>query len=183
MGLFDGLLNRRKADPREDLRPLWHRIVAISREPVWYRDLGAADNNAGRFDMITMVLISVLLRLEAEGGMEAETSLLAELFVEDMDGQLREAGIGDVVVGKHVGKLMSTLGGRWGALRDAFAEPGTGEGDSDGKSNDMLVDAVRRNVTMADETLVEALAGELRRLRSELFSLKRDNIMAGSIPR
>lgn len=173
MGLFDGLLKGRKADPREELRPLWHRVVAISREPQWYRDLGVADTNSGRFDMITMVLSCVLLRLEAEEGLETETTLLTELFIDDMDGQLREAGIGDVVVGKRVGKLMSTLGGRWGALRDAFA----GEDDA------ALVQAMERNVTMADATLAEGLAGEVRHLRGQLFSLRRDNILAGSIPR
>ena len=31
--------------------------------------------------------------------------------------------IGDVVVGKHVGRLMATLGGRIGALRDAGGDP------------------------------------------------------------
>ena len=173
MGLLDGLLKRRKVDKREELRPLWHRVVGISREAQWYRDLGVEDSTAGRFDMITMVLICVLLRMEAEPGLESETTLLTELFVADMDGQLREAGIGDMVVGKHVGRLMSTLGGRWGALRDAFAA------DDD----DELVEAVRRNVTLADEGLAEGLAGELRHLRSQLMSLKRENVLAGSIPR
>lgn len=173
MALLDTILKRGKADPREALRPLWHRVVEISREPQWYRDLGVADTNAGRFDMISMVLICVLLRLEAEPGLESETTLLTELFVADMDGQLREAGIGDMVVGKHVGRLMSTLGGRWGALRDAFAA------DDDSE----LVAAVARNVSLADEALAEGLAGELRHLRSQLMSLKSDNILAGSIPR
>jgi len=35
-----------------------------------------------------------------------------------MDSQLRELGIGDVIVGKHIGKMMSALGGRLGAYRD-----------------------------------------------------------------
>ncbi|MEB3416783.1 ubiquinol-cytochrome C chaperone family protein [Alteriqipengyuania sp. WL0013] len=173
MGLLNGLLKRRKVDKREELRPLWHRVVEISREAQWYRDLGVEDSTAGRFDMITMVLICVLLRMEAEAGLESETTLLTELFVADMDGQLREAGIGDMVVGKHVGRLMSTLGGRWGALRDAFAA------DDD----DELVEAIRRNVTLADDGLAEGLAGELRHLRSQLMSLKRENVLAGSIPR
>ena len=47
-------------------------------------------------------------------------TLLAELFVEDMDGQLREFGVNDVVVGKRIGKLMSVLGGRLGAYRSAL---------------------------------------------------------------
>ena len=172
MGMFDKLFSL-NADPREELRPLWHRVVEISREEAFYRDLGVADPVEGRFDMITLVLSLVLLRLEAEPGREAEVTLLSELFVADMDGQLREQGVGDMVVGKHVGKLMSTLGGRWGALRDAFAT----EDDA------ALVGAVQRNVHLTDETLAEGLAGALRHLRAQLFSLQTEPILAGSIPR
>jgi cytochrome b pre-mRNA-processing protein 3 len=92
-----------KRAPRQALRPLWHRVVEISREPEWYAACGVADSVAGRFDMITAVLALVLIRLERDGDCAAESALLAELFVEDMDGQLRESGVGDLVVGKHVG--------------------------------------------------------------------------------
>ena len=37
-----------------------------------------------------------------------------------MDGQLRQMGIGDIVVGKHIGRMMSMLGGRIGAYRDGL---------------------------------------------------------------
>ena len=57
-------LFRSAPDPREGLRPLWHRIVALSREPEWYAECGVADSVAGRFDMISTVLALVLLRLE-----------------------------------------------------------------------------------------------------------------------
>ena len=36
-----------------------------------------------------------------------------------MDASLRQIGIGDYVVGKHIGRLMGALGGRLGALREA----------------------------------------------------------------
>src|SRR5262245_60063206 len=101
-------------DPREALRPLWRRIVELSREPALYRDDGVADTAAGRFDMITVILAVVLMRLERDRVLAAEAAFLTELFVEDMDGQLRESGVGDVVVGKKVGKLVSALGGRLG---------------------------------------------------------------------
>jgi cytochrome b pre-mRNA-processing protein 3 len=62
---------------------------------------------------------------------------LTELFVTDMDGQLRESGVGDLVVGKHIGRLMSVLGGRLGAYRAALA------GQED------LGAALERNLTLA----------------------------------
>ena len=35
----------------------------------------------------------------------------------DMDGQMRQIGFGDMVVGKQVGRMMGALGGRLGAYR------------------------------------------------------------------
>ncbi|MFM7403830.1 MAG: ubiquinol-cytochrome C chaperone family protein [Erythrobacter sp.] len=128
-------------DPREAVRPLWHRVIELARDPVYYIDCGVADSIAGRFDMITAILSAVMVRIEASE-MRAESALLAELFVEDMDGQLREFGVNDVVVGKRIGKLMSVLGGRLGTYRSAF---NTGDLDK-------LTGAVARNVTFAQGT-------------------------------
>ena len=161
----------RTTDPRAALRPLWHRTVEISREPEWYATCGVADTVPGRFDMVTTVLSLVLLRLEqAQRG--AETALLTELFVEDMDGQLRESGVGDVVVGKHVGKLMATLGGRLVAYRAALA-------DDDGA----LAEAVRRNVTVNQGVGPEPLAMRLRDLADRLAATEADELLAGRIER
>ena len=78
------------------------------------------DTIDGRFDMIAAILALVLLRLEAEGEAGRDPSvLLTEIFIDDMDGTLRQIGIGDYVVGKHVGRMMSALGGRLAAFRDA----------------------------------------------------------------
>lgn len=127
-------------DPREQLRPLWHRVVELAREPSFYTDCKVADTVAGRFDLITAILCTVMVRIEASD-MHTESALLAELFVEDMDGQLREFGVNDVVVGKRVGKLMSVLGGRLGAYRGALVD----------RDLDRLTGAVERNVTFVED--------------------------------
>jgi cytochrome b pre-mRNA-processing protein 3 len=127
-------------DPREALRPLWHRVVELAREPSYYADCKVADSVAGRFDLITAVLCTVMVRIEASE-LRAESALLAELFVEDMDGQLREFGVNDVVVGKRMGKLMSVLGGRLGAYRGALVD----------QDRDRLIAAVTRNVTFSED--------------------------------
>lgn len=157
-------------DPREALRPLWHRVVELSREPALYRDDGVADTVAGRFDMIAAILALVMLRMERDA-LAAETALLTELFVADMDAQLRETGVGDIVVGKHVGRLVSVLGGRIGALREALAS-----GDEA-----MLETALARNVTMADEAGTAALARRLRGLADKLAVLDTGEVLAGRI--
>ena len=157
-------------DPREALRPLWHRTVAIAREPEWYADCGAQDSLEGRFDMITAVLSLVLIRMEGDRLLAPQTALLTELFVEDMDGQLRQSGVGDLVVGKKIGTLMSTLGGRIGAYRTALSEEG----------NAALEEAARRNVTMADEDRAGALAARLRSLQARLATTDADTLLDGT---
>ena len=43
---------------------------------------------------------------------------LTDRFIADMDGSLRQDGVGDQVVGKHIGRMMAALGGRLGAYRE-----------------------------------------------------------------
>jgi cytochrome b pre-mRNA-processing protein 3 len=111
-----------REDDRAIIRPLYAAIIAEARKPHWYVDGGVPDTIDGRFDMINAILALVLVRMEALGeAAKAPSTLLAESFVDDMDGQLRQIGIGDIVVGKHIGKMMSALGGRLGAYRHALA--------------------------------------------------------------
>lgn len=158
-------------DPREQWRPLWHTIVEQAREPDWYRMCGVADTVEGRFDMITLVLSLVLLRMEGDEALAPHTALVTELFVEDMEGQLREAGIGDPTVGKKIGKLMSSMGGRLGAYRASLAnEDRTG-----------LAEALKRNVTMSQEDEAEALAERMIRLHKRLGRTATEQLRAGEI--
>ena len=131
-GLWRRLFGR---EERDALSPLYRQVVSAARRPVWYRAGSVPDTIDGRFDMVAAILSLVLLRLEAEGEAgRVPAARLAELFVSDMDGQLRQAGIGDIVVGKHIGKMMGALGGRLGAFRDVFRQ----DGDLDG--------AIARNI-------------------------------------
>lgn len=102
-------------------RALYDAVVARGREPDWYLAGGVPDTIDGRFDMIAAVLSLVLVRLERDPVAALASARLTERFVDDMDGQLRQIGIGDVIVGKHIGKMMSMLGGRLGAYRDGLA--------------------------------------------------------------
>lgn len=172
MSLLSRLLGKR-TDPRDAMRPLWHCVVELSRQPDWYAQGGVADTVPGRFDMITAILAFVLLRMERDEADRSLPVLLTELFVEDMDGQLREAGIGDVVVGKHIGKLMSVLGGRLGAYRDALREPGDAA----------LADALARNVTLAEGADPAWLAASLRQFEHTLAATDDAALLAGRIAR
>ena len=121
MNLLKNLL--RRGHDRDELRALYGAIIDEARQPGWYRDGGVADSVDGRFEMVSTILAFVLMRLEQLGeAAQLPSAQLAEVFVDDMDGQMREIGIGDVIVGKHIGKMMATLGGKLGAYRTVLAE-------------------------------------------------------------
>ena len=164
-------LLRTAPDPREAWRPLWHRLVIAAREEHWYADAGVADTLDGRFDMVSMLTALAILRLESEAdeGIPA-AARLTELFVEDMEGQMREAGIGDPTVGKKINALMESMNGRIGAYREGLR--------SDPK---VLIDAVRRNVTMAQPDEAEALVQRMAALHSRLARTSIEQLKAGEI--
>jgi len=149
--------------------PLYRAIVARARDPFWYRQGGVPDTLDGRFDMVAALTALVLIRLEALG--EAGRGpgvLLTELFVEDMDSSLRQIGIGDYVVGKHVGRMVGALGGRLAAFR---------AGD--------VAAAARRNLfhdSPPSEEAVALVAGRLEQFAAALGALGLGALAEGALP-
>lgn len=170
MSIFDRLFGR--TDANVAMRPLYDAIVAHGRTPHWYREGGVPDTIDGRFEMIAATLSLVIARLELEPEQRQNVAWLTELFVTDMDGQLREIGIGDMVVGKHIGRMMSALGGRIGAYR---------EGLRDGSFDAALV----RNLYRGAEPAAAALdhtAEKLRALYLGLHAASAESVVAGKLP-
>ena len=156
----------------EALLPLYNAVVARARMPHWYLDGAVPDTVDGRFDMIAAVLSFVLLRLEEVPEGAEPSARLAERFVDDMDGQLRQLGIGDIVVGKHIGKMMAMLGGRMGAYRDGLV----GEG---------IDAALVRNLYRGEAPEPAALAhvrDALLAFRAALAGKSVGQIVAGDVP-
>ncbi len=168
------LLNRLfgRDEPREALG-LYNAVVARARQPHWYLDGGVADDVDGRFDTIAAVLSMVLLRLEDEGQPAAALNAsLAECFVDDMDGQLRQIGIGDIMVGKHIGRMMGMLGGRLGAYREGLAH---------GSLAEPLVRNLYRGKAPAPAAIAHVDAA-LTGFRADLNGVGLDRLREGMLP-
>jgi cytochrome b pre-mRNA-processing protein 3 len=160
--------------PRGRAKPLYQAIVSHGRDRHWYLEGAVPDSQDGRFDMIVAIFSLVLFRLEQDGDTYApESAALAELFIDDMDGQLRELGMGDVVVGKHIGKMMGAFGGRLTVYRAGF----------DG--SDRSRDALARNLYRGDPPGEEALAyveARLARFARALDTWDGGALLAGTLP-
>lgn len=157
---------------RGTMPQLYAGVVARGRAPHWYIEGAVPDTVDGRFDMIAALLCLVLLRLETEPKGIAPSTVLAECFIDDMDGQLREIGIGDIIVGKHVGRMMGMLGGRLGAYRTGLAE---------GDLGPALVRNLYRGEAPAPAALTHVEA-RLRAFRDALAALPIDRVIAGELP-
>lgn len=172
----------KRPDDRAMVRPLWHRVVELSRDPRWYVQYGVADNVPGRFDAITAILSLVLIRMEREQELMEPSARLTEIFVDDMDGQLRESGVGDIVVGKRIGKLMGVLGGRLGAYRDALPLQSDIKSGKAQLDEHALIGAVSRNITLVEGADARALALALKDLAVTLEDLTAYEILEAKIP-
>lgn len=168
---FLSRLFKSRGDDLAPYRPLWHRTVELARDPRWFAQGGIEDAVPGRFDTITLVLSAVLLRMEREEALVAPSVRVTELFVDDMDGQLRESGVGDLVVGKHMGKLVSVLGGRLGVLRETL----TGDDDA------ALIEAITRNASFGENGNPAAVAALLRGFAALLDAASAEDILSGRI--
>ena len=171
MSLLNKLFARE--NPNLVMKPLYDGVVAAGRQTNWYERGEVPDTLDGRFDMIAAILSVVLIRLEQDPACKKETAWLTELFVSDMDGQLRQIGIGDMIVGKHIGKMMGALGGRLGAYRDAL----TAQADL----GDALVRNLYRGEAPGDEAL-DYVTAAIKRLHSGLEKMDAGDIVAGQLP-
>ncbi len=94
-----------RAGTRAAAKQLYAAAVTQARQETFYADLSVPDQLAGRFEMIVLHLFMLVERLQHEGeaGQEMARSLL-EAFVIDIDDHMREVGIADLKVPKHVKK-------------------------------------------------------------------------------
>jgi cytochrome b pre-mRNA-processing protein 3 len=84
--------------------------------------MGAPDTVEGRFELLTLHVILLVDRLKG-GPAEAVAvrQILFDVYLSDLDGALREMGVGDLSVGKRMRKLGEAFYGRAQACEAAFA--------------------------------------------------------------
>lgn len=111
------LQNLFRTGPREHLgQPLYEAAVRQARDPAFYTRLGVADRIDARFELYTLHVLLLVMRLRDEGERGADTGQeLFNIYVSALDHALRELGVGDVSVGKKMRKLGEALYGRMGA--------------------------------------------------------------------
>jgi cytochrome b pre-mRNA-processing protein 3 len=112
---------RKPRTPQGTIEAIYGMIVTQAREPLFYRDLGVPDTVNGRFDLLVLHLWMVLHRVRAIEGGAGLSQALFDRFCEDMDGNLREMGVGDLTVPKRMQAFGEAFYGRSAAYDLALA--------------------------------------------------------------
>ena len=162
----------RRTDRALAAAELYRQIVAQARQPAFYAEWGVPDTLDGRFDLVVLHAALVFRRLKAEPQAAEFAQQLFDHMFADMDQSLREMGVGDLSVGKHIKRMAEGFYGRVVAYDKAL-----GEGD-----DAELEAALRRNLygtTEAGDEAIAAVARYVRRQAAEIASEPLAAILAG----
>ena len=89
---------------------LFEMLTGEARRPSWYVEGQVPDTLDGRFAVLATVIALALARLERDGEAGNRASVaLTERFIEVMESEHRELGLGDPTLGKTVRKLVGML--------------------------------------------------------------------------
>jgi cytochrome b pre-mRNA-processing protein 3 len=155
---------------------LYQAAVTQSRDPKFYTDLGVEDTLDGRFDLITLHAFLVMQRLVEIGseGKAVSQSMFDQMF-KHMDMGLRETGVGDMGIPKHMKRMMRAFNGRVNIYYEAI------------KSNDRasLEDAVARNIYRVEKgdmpLFVGAISDYILQQVNYLHAQEPQELLAGRI--
>lgn len=141
------ILWRNWRENRRQARQLVEDALAEARAPHWYTDYAVPDSFDGRFEMAVLCLFCRLYQSPAR------SQAAFNAFFRRMELSLREMGIGDMGVPRHMKRMMTGYNGRIRAYWDAVDRADSGA----------LISALKRNVYgTTPDTLpekVENLAG------------------------
>ena len=159
---------------REAADIAYRRVVEQARQTVFFADYGVRDTLDGRFELICLHTFLYLHRLKEDRPQASLfcQSLFDRMFA-DFDRSLREMGVGDLSVGKHVkrmarafyGRILSYeagLAGNDSALAAALARNVFGTVSAPQCTADHLAAYVRCAVRgLRSQSAAELLAGEI----------------------
>jgi cytochrome b pre-mRNA-processing protein 3 len=155
------ILSLFRKDPIKDAADALYAAAADqARLPAFYLSYGVEDSVEGRFEMAALHAYLLLRRLKSAGEDAPRVSrALSDVFFSEMDGALRELGVGDLSVGKKIRAMAEAFYGRIAAYESALAadgEPGrlasalsrNVYGEENAEAAARLADYVRRSIAV-----------------------------------
>lgn len=143
--MISTLFRRKRQD--DTISAVYGAIVAHARSAAFFRSYGVPDTVEGRLEMIVLHAVLVLRRLAAAG--ERERALgqgIFDLFCQDMDNNLREMGVGDLGVPRHMRRIGEAFYGRSAAYEQAL----------EAEDPQRLAGAIAKNIFSSDALTADA---------------------------
>ncbi len=165
----------RRSNAHEDAAVrLYATLVEKARDPAFYSRLAVPDTVNGRYDMVVVHAMLVLRRLRGEGQDAEKTGrALLELLFQDMDQSLREMGVGDMGIARHIKKMGKAMFGRAEAYEAGL------DGDESTLAAALKDNVYRQSQPTADQLAIMALY--MRRASEHLSTQGAPDIVAGSV--
>ena len=159
---------------------IYGSIVASARQQTFFDAWGVPDTREGRFEMLALHMALVMHRLAKVGAPGVALSrTLAEVFITDLDDNMREIGIGDIVVPKKIKRAAAALYDRHRDYAAALA-PGAGP--------DALAAQIGSAFGGGDAAIAipgldkQTLSHYVQRLSSALAATSDADCLAGKLP-
>lgn len=110
--VLSNLFQSRSADPAA--QHLYVSAVQAARTPALFTDFGVVDTVDGRFDLLALHVFLIQNRLLNVNQKAAKdlSQQLSNFMWTDMDDAIREIGVGDLSVPKHLKRMIGAYQGR-----------------------------------------------------------------------
>ncbi len=136
--MFTGFFKQKSKQTKQEAEKLYSAALANVRQEIFYTKYGVPDTFDGRFDLLLLHIFIILQRTMNQDNYKELSQDLFDTMFKDMDQTLREMGIGDMGIPKHMKRMMQGFNGRMHAYHDALCSP------------DKLKEVIARNLYAMD---------------------------------
>ena len=167
---FLGIYFGRERQEKQRADALYNHVVTASRNPILYGSNGAPDTANGRFELIILHIFMLFRRMQDDDDqVKSVKQKTFDCFLESMDVNLREIGVGPDGVPKRIQKMLENFYGRAAAYQTAIDEDSVEQMAeviarnfyADGKANDAGAQNIAQYVFAAVKRLDQASTDDL----------------------
>ena len=125
---------------------LYSCALLNTRDPIFYSKYGVPDTFDGRFDLLLIHVFIIFHTIMGHREYETISQALFDSVFKDMDQTLREMGIGDMGVPKHMKRMMKAFNGRMYSYQLAVDSDSLEGHEIEGLKKTTLKEALKRNL-------------------------------------
>ena len=169
--MFFNVFNR-KTKEKQLAEQLYKDIVKQARNKAFYTSYGVPDTMEGRYEMIVIHIFLFLQNLENSEKNNAQIGkAISEEFFSELDGSLREMGVGDITVPKKMRKLADSFYGRLYAYKEGIEK----------NEKNTLSQAIQRNVFGHDDENKELGTTSLNSDKLSNYMIETNKLLSNNI--